>query len=312
MSSMPGIVVLNPNSGSGDHADAVRRRAASADREFRVRETEAAGDAVAFAREAAEDGAQLIAAAGGDGTVNEVVRGIAAAEAFDRVTLGVVPVGTGNNFAGNVGVTDVDAAFDVLERGDRRRIDVGYANDCLFVNSCVAGITAEASAETSADMKGRIGVLAYVVNTFRKAADFDGVSLAVNVGDGDGDDDEETPVWSGDAEMILVGNGRRFTRRGGDQADMEDGLLDVLVVESTSGFTLAEETLSERLLGREAEHAVRMQAPALDVTVRTQDPVSFSLDGEIEEFRELSVGVRPRTLRIAVGDGYRPDPDAED
>ena len=308
MTSTPAVVVLNPNSGRRDSADEVRRRAAEADREFHVRETREAGDAVAFAREAAADGAPLVVAAGGDGTVNEVARGIDEAAAFDRTTLGVVPVGTGNNFAGNIGVPDIETAFEVLDAGERRRIDLGRANGRLFVNSCVAGLTAEASADTSADMKGRMGTLAYVANTIREAASFEGLRLTVSVRDGDG---AETPAWSGDAQTILVGNGRRFTTHGGDQANMEDGRFDVLIIEDASNLTLAEEELSERLFGREADHAVRLQAPGLDVTVETPETVSFSLDGEIESFRELSVDVRPKVLEVAVGDGYRPDPDVE-
>ena len=308
MSATTGVIVFNPESGHENHVDEVHRRAAEADREFRVRETETAGDAVAFAREAAADGAPLIVAAGGDGTVNEVVRGVAEAEAFDRVTVGVVPVGTGNNFADNIGVPDVETAFEVLDDGERRRIDLGRANGRLFVNSCVAGLTAEASADTSADMKGRLGVLAYVVNTLRQAAEFEGLRLTVTVRDGD----EETPVWSGDAQTILVGNGRRFTTHGGDQANMEDGLFDVLIIEDASKLTLAEEELSERLFGHEADHAVRLQAPGLDVTVRTPDAVHFSLDGEMEKFRKLAVDVLPNVLEVAVGDGYDPAPDADD
>lgn len=308
MSSPTGVVVLNPTSGRGDHAEDVRSRAAAADREFRVRETEEAGDAVRFAREAAESGAPIVAAAGGDGTVNEVVRGIAEAEAFDDVTFGVVPVGTGNNFAGNIGVPDVETAFAVLDHGERRRIDLGHANGDLFVNSCVAGLTAEASADTSADMKSRLGTLAYAVNTLRKAAAFEGIRLTVTVRDGG----EETTAWSGDAQTILVGNGRRFTTRGDDQANMEDGLFDVLIIEDASNVTLAEEELSERLFGREADHAVRLQTPGLEIDVRTPEAVSFSLDGEMAEFRKLDVDVVPGVLELAVGEGYDPAPDADD
>ncbi len=308
MSSPPGVVVLNPTSGRGDHAEEVRSHAAAADPEFRVRETEEAGDAVRFAREAAEDGAPIVAAAGGDGTVNEVVRGIAEAEAFGDVTFGVVPTGTGNNFAGNVGVPDVETAFAVLADGERRRIDLGRANGDLFVNSCVAGLTAEASADTSPEMKRRLGTLAYVVNTLRKAAAYEGIRLTVTVCDGD----EETMAWSGDAQTILVGNGRRFTIRGGDQANMEDGRFDVLIIEDASNVTLAEEELSERLFGREGDHAVRLQAPSLEIDVQTPDAVSFSLDGEMAEFRNLAVDTVPGVLEVAVGEGYDPAPDADD
>ena len=303
MTSHNGVIVLNPTSGRQRHVNTVHRR--GADNGYRVRETEEAGDAIDFARDAAEDGASPIVAAGGDGTVNEVVRGVAQAGAFDDVTVGVIPVGTGNNFAGNIGVRSIDEAFAVLEHGERRRVDVGRVNGHIFVNSCIAGLTAEASADTSREMKTRFGAFAYVISTLRESTTFEGLELTVNVWE----NSRESLAWSGDAEIVLVGNGRRFTLRGHDQANMEDGLLDVLIVEDTSTINLMEERVSERLFGRKARHAVRLQAAALEIAVQSRDVVNFSLDGEMFQFEELSVGVDPKVMRLAVGDGYRPTPD---
>lgn len=305
MNPKKGIVVLNPTSGRRRHVETVSRRAS--EQGYRVRETEEPGDAITIARDAARDGVPRIVAAGGDGTVNEVVRGIAQAGAFDSVTVGVIPVGTGNNFARNLGITGIDDAFAVLERGDRRRIDLGQVNGHLFANSCIAGLTAEASANTSAEMKTRFGTFAYVINTLRELTTFEGLQLTVSIWE----ESRTTPAWAGDAEIVLIGNGRRFTIQGEDQANMEDGLLDVLIVEDASTIDLMGERVSERLFGRRAEHTVRLQAPNLEITVRGSDVVNFSLDGEILPFEELSVGVRPRVMRIAVGDGYRPDPDRQ-
>lgn len=173
------VLILNPVSGSGDHVDAVRRTAAERDRV--VRETREAGDAFSFTRAAIESGATLMAAAGGDGTLNEVVRGVDAAGAFDRVTVGVIPVGTGNNFAKQIGIGDSTAGFEALDAGERRRIDLGVANDRVFVNSCIGGLTADASAETTVESKNRLGVLAYVLATLRTLSSYDGYQLRIEV-----------------------------------------------------------------------------------------------------------------------------------
>lgn len=298
-----GVVVLNPAAGSGDHAATVADLAANAG--FAVRETAAAGDGVELAREAAAEGASTVAAAGGDGTLNEVVRGVRQAGALDRVTVGVVPAGTGNDFAENVGVTDIEGAFDVLLEGDRRALDLATADDVPFVNSCVGGLTANASAETTPELKRRLGIAAYLVTTLRELATFDGMRLSVEVrGDG-----TRRPAWSGEALCVLVGNGRRFTTQGIAQADVEDGRLDVTIVEDVSTVDLMGDALDERLFGEDAEHTTRLQASALDVTVLDGTPVTFSLDGEMIESCELSFGVRPGALRMAVGEGYDPDPD---
>jgi len=298
------VLILNPTAGSADHADRIRELAA--DHGFVVRETAEAGDAVAFAREVAArtaSGDSLIVAAGGDGTINEVVRGIVEADALGSVTLGIVPAGTGNNFAGNVGIDGVEAAFEVVEAGEVRTIDVGFADGRPFLNSAVGGLTAEASAETSSEAKSRFGVLAYVLATLRTAVEFDGLPLHIETeGSAEGD-------WSGDAAFVLIGNGRRFPGEGPAQADVEDGLLDVAVVEDRPTVDLVGEAALDRLLGSETAYISRFKAADLSVSVLGDEPGNFSLDGEMVSTRALSVSVRERALRLNVGEGYEPHPE---
>lgn len=297
------VVIHNPNSGSGDHAETVRSRTDLLG--YALERTESAGDAVSLAAEAADAGASTVVAAGGDGTVNEVVRGLDRAGALDDVAFGVLPLGTGNNFAEQIGLGDLDTAFDALERGERRRIDLGQADDRPFVNSCVAGLTAESSGETSAELKSRFGVLAYVITTLRTVSDFESLRLTI---DSEGHDAAET-AWVGDALGVLVGNGRRFTTEGSVQADMEDGRFDVAVVTDVSALDLMSDRVVERLFGRDSTRIVRSQASSLTITVHDPDAVGFSLDGELVRRRTLSLETRPRALTVAVGDAYEPHPD---
>lgn len=301
--SADGVIVLNPHSGSGEHAGAVHRRA---DLEaFAVRETEGEGDAADLAASAATAGASLVVAAGGDGTLQEVVWGVTRADALDRVTVGVVPTGTGNNFASNVGIESIDQAFAALAAGRRRRIDLAWGNDRPFVNSCVCGLTADASSATTPDMKRRLGVLAYVVTTIQSASSFDQLDLTVTVGDDAG----ATEAFSGQAMAVLAGNCRRFSAHRNSQADVEDGLLEVTVVEDVSALDLLEEVSVERLLGEGFRHATRLRTSSLAVRSDDGDPVTFSLDGEIVEAERLALETQPRALRVIVGDSYRPNPD---
>ncbi len=294
------VVVANPTSGDSDHTEAIRDLA---DRYgFEVAFTEEAGDGISLAREAAEDGATRIGACGGDGTINEVVRGIDAAGALDSTTLGVIPAGTGNNFAGNVGVEGIEHGFDLLAEGETRRIDLGTAGDELFVNSCVCGLTANASRETSAGLKRRFGVMAYVLKTLDQMRDFESIPLHVHAEDGE-------VLWDGDAMFVLVGNARRFPAGGSEQANVEDGLFEVTIIEDVSTGQLVRETASRRLLGGEVSSIHRLTAPSLTVDVRRDEPVAFSFDGEMASFTHLPCRVRPAALSVRVGDGYQPVPD---
>jgi YegS/Rv2252/BmrU family lipid kinase len=299
------VIILNPKSGTGDHADAVTDRAQVLD--HRVERTGAKGDGVDLAREAAEAGAEQIVAAGGDGTVNEVVRGIDKAGAFDRVTLGIVPVGTGNNFAGQLGITDLDTAFNVIEEGERRWIDLGEADGHAFVNSCVAGLTSDSSSKTDPGMKDRLGVVAYVVTTLQSMVEFDSMSLTVETEEGG----DRSPAWRGDALAVLIGNGRRFAAGGDTQANMEDGLFEVTIVEDVSTLDLMGEAVADQLLGGESDAIVRTRTPSIRIEVHDPQSRQFSLDGEIIERDNLSVDIRPSTLSVAVGEGYQLDPGVE-
>ena len=294
------VVVLNPESGSADHAGTVRDLAA--DHGFEVRETAGEGDAPALAAEAAAAGAGFVAAAGGDGTVNEVLDGLHGAGALQEVTVGVVPAGTGNNFASNVGVEGLEHAFEVFADGERRDIDLGVADGRTFVNSCVGGITAEASAATTPDAKENFGVMAYVMNTVQEAVSYESLSLSIET------NDAHSRTWSGDAAFVLVGNGRRFPVDADTQADMEDGLFEVTIVEDGPTIDVVSEAASERLFGGSGEHIYRLATPGLSVRSIDDDPVSFSLDGEMITSHEADIETLPGRVRMPVGEAYDPNP----
>ena len=297
-------LVVNPTSGAGDHVERVREIATA--RDFAVSVTEGPGHAVDIAREAVEGGADVVVACGGDGTLHEVVQGVAAADGLDRVTVGIVPVGTQNFFAGYLGVDDVEEGFEVLDSGEVRSFDVGFADDEPFVLSAIAGLPADASAAASSEMKSRLGPLSFVVTGVEEAAAFDGVTVDIDAFE-HGDETD----WVGEAEAVLVGNARRFAGEGG-QADAEDGLLDVTVVEEMPAHDMVEEAIEHRLFGRdETDHVFNLRASQIEVESLDDDPLTFSLDGEIRELDEVSMYARPRTLDVAVGEGYDPDPGTE-
>lgn len=292
----PRVLVLNPASGDASHAERVHELAA--EHGFAVRETESAPD-IAETAEAAAREADVVAVAGGDGTLTRAIRGFDAADAFEDTLFAVVPAGTGNDFATNVGVTDVESAFEVVESGDCRLIDLGVVDDTPFLNSCVAGLTAESSAETDSDAKRRWGVLAYAITTLRTAREFDGLHVRVQPESGE--------PWESDVSVVLVGNGRCFPEGGHRQADVEDGLLDVTVVENAGAMNLVGESAAHAL-GVETEHVRQFLTPRLTIDIDGA-PDRVSVDGEITTAAHLDVGVRPSTLWLAVGDAYDPDPD---
>lgn len=277
-------------------------RQLGADRGYRIEETEHEEHALALAREAVADGVNLLAVAGGDGTIHEVIQGFVDADALDKVTLSVLPAGTENLFATNIGVTDIEQGFDVLETGETRRIDVGFAGDEPFVMSCIAGLPADASVATSSELKERFGSLAFVIAGLQEVATFEELHLEVNaVSNG-----EET-TWTGDALCVLVGNIRRFAKQGG-QANVEDGLFDVTIIEQMPASDLITEGTAQRLLGHDIEHILNLKASRLEIDELHGETIDFSLDGELSAHEWLELYTHLHALTVCVGPEYDPNP----
>ncbi|MFB6107576.1 MAG: diacylglycerol kinase family protein [Haloplanus sp.] len=295
------VVIRNP--ASGNWSRSLRAVQLARARGYEVRDTTAPGDAVEMARAAAAEGATRIVACGGDGTVNEVVWGVDEAGRTGDVELGVVPTGTGNGFAEDVGVFGVRQAFEVLDRGETRRLDLGMAGSRPFLKTCVAGFPAGVSAHTTAAMKRALGVAAYGLGAVPYALDALTESdvevfsdLSVRVGPA------SDPLWAGTALLVLVGNSRQFPGLVWRQAPLEDGLLEVVVVKRAAAFRGVRRT-DDATHRFETPHLLRVRSRELFVDApRTL----FSVDGEIQERASLDVGIRPRALRFRVGARYRP------
>lgn len=243
----------------------VRARGHAAD----VRVTWESGEGAALAGEAAHRGTDCVIACGGDGTLNEVVNGL---DGHD-VPLGVVPLGTANDFARQTGIPeDADHAMDVILRYNPVRIDTASMNGRRFVNVSTGGVGAEATAETPADAKASLGPLAYAITAVRKLAENERRHATFRSA-GFGLDVDFLAFAVGSARV--TGGGTMMT----PDASVTDGLLDLCVIETMSRTDFA--LLSLRV--KRGEHVGLpgvhyAQLPWL--TVSSDEPLSVNLDGE--------------------------------
>jgi diacylglycerol kinase (ATP) len=220
------FVILNP-AARGERAKALREKIASLSHHVVVRSTSSPGDARALAARAAAQGYQTIVAAGGDGTINEVVNGIAMSEA----QLGILPVGTMNVFATELGIpqNNLPKAWRVIESGFSRLVDLPRANDEYFVQLAGVGLDAEVVRQTTPDSKKVLGPMSYLLTLAQVAARR---PPKIRIEPVDGKPRE--------GSFVLVGNGRFY---GGPfvlfkDARLDDGLLDVLVFQNQSHWDL--------------------------------------------------------------------------
>lgn len=253
----------------------------------RPRVTFETGDAATFAREAAAEGVSAVIAVGGDGTVNEVLNGLSGHD----VPLGIVPAGTANDFARQVGIPeDAEHALHLILHGEPVRLDTAELNGRRFLNVSTGGIGAEATAETGAGAKAALGPLAYALTGFRKFVALEARPLVFRMPDG------EHPH---DALIFAVGNARES---GGGMpvtplASPNDGLLDVCVIERMGHADAARLTLKVRRgehLGEPGVHYYRV--PWVEVV--GAEPLEVNVDGEPVRADALRYVSRPGDLRI--------------
>jgi diacylglycerol kinase family enzyme len=240
-------------------------------------------------REAIQAGAELVFVCGGDGTVMSCVNGLVGTD----VALAVLPCGTGNLLAANLGLSnDLAAGLEVaIERG-RRRLDVGVVGDHCFTVMAGMGFDAQMLAATSETTKARIGWPAYLTGAIRHLRDRP-MRVWIRVDDG--------PPLRRRARSVLVANVGRL--QGGirllTEAEPDDGFLDVAVLTPrTLGHWIA---LGWAVLRR------RERVPRLEVFRGRQVEIASDraqpreLDGDlIEPGRVLRAEVRPAALWLCV------------
>lgn len=255
-----------------------------------VKLTAAAGDATSQAAEAATRGVDVVVAAGGDGTVNEVVNGL---DGFD-VPLGILPLGTANDFARQVGIpADADHAMDVILQKKPKRFDTASLNGRRFLNVSTGGVGAEATAETPASAKETLGPLAYAVSGMRKLAEFKPYS-----GTFVGDD------FNFSGEFLMFAVGLMKSTGGGTMvtpmASATDGLLDLCIVEAMTRREFATVALMVKK-GDHVGHPRVHYKQLRNVTIDAPEPLSVNVDGENSVGRRFTYRARPRDLWVHVG-----------
>jgi lipid kinase YegS len=248
-------------------------------------------------KEALKAGATRIIAGGGDGTINDVVNALINRKGIAKATLGIMPLGTANDFARGFGlpVDDLGKALEVACTGAPRKIDVGKANDRLFLNVVSGGFGAEVTATTPQDMKKALGGAAYTLMGLAKAREMKAKTGRLLV-------PGEAP-FSGSMLIMAVGN-NRFAGGGfavAPHADLEDGLLDLAVLEDTPPSALPQVIRELEDIRNPGNQYVRYRQLA-EFTIDADTEVHFNVDGEPVHTSKMAFSVLPRCLGVASGD----------
>jgi lipid kinase YegS len=249
-----------------------------------------------WVRQAIKDGAQRIVAGGGDGTLNAVVNAMIRGDKGPKASLGILPLGTANDFARGVGIDakDLVSALELACIGSPMKIDVGRMNDQYFINVASAGFGAEVTATTPQDMKKLLGGVAYSIMGFVKAFQLEPYEGRLILPDG--------VVKEGSMLIMAVGNSR-FSGGGYEvapQAILTDGWLDAAVV---SGLRLDNLSRVVEEMKHPAnprnEHLLYHQLSAF--TIETEKPLHVNLDGEPIKGTHFEFRCIPEALSVVWG-----------
>ncbi len=287
-------IILNPAARS-ERAKRLKSQIEALADGVTIKYTEGPGDAEAKAERAVEQGYKVIVAAGGDGTINEVVNGLTGFSEDDGkrpdVTLGILPIGTINVFSMELGIpSDLEKAWETIVRGKTRLVDLASANDHRFVQLAGVGFDAQIVARTEWKSKKMLGPLSYVL-TGAQIVTEKPPKIVVRT--------EEGKTYKG--SFVLIGNGRFY---GGPfpifkEAQLDDGLLDICIFEQMNPLALVW-YLQGILTGKHTTFPdVRyFKSRAVRVEADGDERVPVEVDGELLGFLPCDFRVSPKALRV--------------
>lgn len=253
--------------------------------------TQGEGDATKAAVEAVERGFDVIIAAGGDGTLHEVINGMAGKP--NRPPLGIIPLGTTNDFARALGIPKTwERACDIIVKGQRTPIDVGRINDKYFVNIAGGGSLTELTYEVPIKLKTMLGQLAYYMKGLEKLPGFKPFALKMKAPD---------LVIEEQVMLFLIANSNSVGgfEKLAPSAKLDDGLFDVFVLRQCN---LAE-FIRIVTLAMRGEHlddplVIHFQTNSLELSAIGK--IQLNLDGEFGGTLPGSFSVLPRHIECFI------------
>ncbi|WP_158783564.1 lipid kinase YegS [Pantoea sp. BAV 3049] len=252
-----------------------------------VRVTWEHGDGERYVREAMALGATTVVAGGGDGTINEIATALAGLEAAGRPVLGIIPLGTANDFATSAGIPEeMENALRLAIVGKATPVDIARVNqDRYFINMATGGFGTRITTETPEKLKSALGGVSYFIHGLMRMDQLKADSCELR---GPGFS------WQGDALVIGIGNGRQA---GGGQrlcpyALINDGKLELSIVTSKEILP----TLLNSMIGGDDDNPNIIRASLPWLEIHAPHEMTFNLDGEPLSGKMFRIEVMPDAL----------------
>ena len=257
-------------------------------------ETAAEGQGRELARRAVEEGAKIVVAAGGDGTLNEVVNGLMeSGEDRRNVTLGLLPLGTGNDFARCIGLgTDLKLAVETLFNGKSQSVDVGQAQGRWFINIAGCGFDAIVAERVNRGFRLLHGTSAYLAAIAHSLLHLKAAELTLTL---DGETHHIRALMCSVANATSYGGGMKVT----PDARIDDGLFDICLLADAGRMEFVR-AFPCVFKGSHITHPKVTMLRARNVYIESDPPLPLLIDGEVLGTTPVTFTLVPNALQILI------------
>ncbi|MEH7444340.1 diacylglycerol kinase family protein [Bacillus sp. JJ1122] len=291
---MKAMIIMNPSSGkekANEYVQKIKETLQGRFSDIDIRKTEKEGDAASFATEACVALYDAVISMGGDGTINETINGIA--EQDYRPALGIIPLGTINDFARALDIPlEPYEAISILEGQETMAVDVGKIDEAYFANVLAVGSIAEASYNVTAEQKTRLGSLAYFMEGAKSFLNGEAIDLTV---------EHENGRWEGKSFLLLAAltNSVGGFESLAPEASVNDGKFHVFIIKKMS-FPKIAAIIPSLLKGelKESDEVEYISTSFLNVSSSKEHVVN--IDGEEGQTLPFHAKVLPGHIRVFV------------
>ena len=283
------MLIINPTSGGEkalDYKEKLENKAKEYFEYIETKITEKAKDATAFAEEASKENYEAVIVFGGDGTVNEVISGIAEKDYIPK--LGIIPGGTGNLITKLLEISqDIDEAIDQLDFNKTNAIDIGKANKSYFGYIFSVGSLPEAIHNVEIEDKTKYGVLAYAINTIKSVIKDEVFNIKIET---------ENGSYEGEASQVLVLLSNYYADKKIFEEN-KDGYANILILKNASIISKLS-LIPDLLKGDIVENDNIEYIKAKDITISSDTKLESDIDGDQSDDLPVKITVLGNHIEI--------------
>lgn len=283
------MLIINPTSGGEkalDYKEKLENKAKEYFEYVETKITEKAKDATAFAEEASKENYEAVIVFGGDGTVNEVISGIAEKDYIPK--LGIIPGGTGNLITKLLEISqDINEAIDQLDFNKTNAIDIGKANKSYFGYIFSVGSLPEAIHNVEIEDKTKYGVLAYAINTIKSVIKDEVFNIKIET---------ENGSYEGEASQVLILLSNYYADKKIFEEN-KDGYANILILKNASIISKLS-LIPDLLKGDIVENDNIEYIKAKDITISSDTKIESDIDGDQSDDLPVKITVLGNHIEI--------------